>query len=392
MNRSQKKLLSFALTLVIIFTSIPADIHGATNTVRMSADAYDILFNNLYSEYQKLGSYIPQLENYYQSGVSAGYIRQGDPFYQPADPTMPNYTQMMTLWNNIQNTAANINTSLPVIRQGLDPLSADMTLPEILLNPPEYDVLGNLADYIDALNQYQDSLGPFLTDHLTLLSNYKSLLKTLKVPTFKDYFFSAFVNGNPIIHGSCGKNVSYKLDWNLTFTVSGTGSMDENGFAADDTWCISPLDTMIRDVVIEEGVTGIPGGAFAGCSNIRTISLPSTLESIGENAFDAASQLTSAAIAATVAPSVSADAFYPYGCAVPLYVPAGALGYGSLPWSEFSVVYTPETSDISGMLDSSVAWTYNEEHRTLTITGNGEMSYVNEEDCPWRDLADDIQT
>ena len=89
MNRSQKKLLSFALILVMIFTSMPADIHGASNTVRMSADAYEILFNNLYNEYQNLGSYIPQLENYYQSGVSAGYIRQGEPFYQPADPTAP---------------------------------------------------------------------------------------------------------------------------------------------------------------------------------------------------------------------------------------------------------------------------------------------------------------
>ena len=83
--------------------------------------------------------------------------------------------------------------------------------------------------------------------------------------------------------GTCGTN----LTWELTdgvLTISGTGAMDDYSGAT------APWITYINgnvSVVIEEGVTTIGKNAFIGTNNIQinSISLPSTLLSIGEGAF-----------------------------------------------------------------------------------------------------------
>ena len=83
--------------------------------------------------------------------------------------------------------------------------------------------------------------------------------------------------------GTCGTN----LTWELTdgvLTISGTGAMDDYSGAT------APWITYINgnvSIVIEEGVTTIGKNAFIGTNNIQinSISLPSTLLSIGEGAF-----------------------------------------------------------------------------------------------------------
>ena len=73
------------------------------------------------------------------------------------------------------------------------------------------------------------------------------------------------------------------LEWVLSkegvLTISGTGPMSD--FENDTPWDRSA----IREIVIEEGVTGIGLRAFCECEGLKRIDIPSSLERIGEMAF-----------------------------------------------------------------------------------------------------------
>ena len=95
------------------------------------------------------------------------------------------------------------------------------------------------------------------------------------------------VQAATVASGSCGENLTWKLDDKGTLTISGTGEM--NKYIAGDIVVDSvPWEDYllkIKKVVIKDGVTSISGGAFEGCKVLKTVSLPSTLVSIGSYAF-----------------------------------------------------------------------------------------------------------
>jgi len=82
--------------------------------------------------------------------------------------------------------------------------------------------------------------------------------------------------------GSCGEN----LTWNLSegvLTISGTGAMTSN------PWRPSRND--IQSIVMGNGITVIMANAFADCTNLTTVNIPSTVTSIGDDAFKGCSSL-----------------------------------------------------------------------------------------------------
>ena len=90
--------------------------------------------------------------------------------------------------------------------------------------------------------------------------------------------------------GKCGDNLTYTLDSDGVLTISGTGAMYDypvrealDGFINDAPWFTKEYSS----VVLEEGVTSVGEGAFypSYYVNLTHISLPSTLEKIGANAF-----------------------------------------------------------------------------------------------------------
>lgn len=92
------------------------------------------------------------------------------------------------------------------------------------------------------------------------------------------------------IGGKCGDNLTWTLDDNGVFTVSGTGEMYdyENGIIYT---CITDLQqwqavsNSISDIVVEEGVESIGKYAFLHFDNAKTVKLPSTLKHIDTCAF-----------------------------------------------------------------------------------------------------------
>ena len=75
-----------------------------------------------------------------------------------------------------------------------------------------------------------------------------------------------------------------------TFTVTGTGAIEDYSSSGSPFYAIR---SEVEHLVIGEGITRIGNYAFYKGSNLQSISLPSTLESIGQNAFRDSKGLTS---------------------------------------------------------------------------------------------------
>lgn len=119
-----------------------------------------------------------------------------------------------------------------------------------------------------------------------------------------------------VASGTCGasgneENVTWKITGNdavgYTLTISGTGAMADYSYPEALPW-YSYLAN-ITSVVVGEGVTHIGDYAFAECSALKTVSLPTGLVSIGESAFDGCSSLESIAIPDSVT-TISDYCFY----------------------------------------------------------------------------------
>ena len=86
--------------------------------------------------------------------------------------------------------------------------------------------------------------------------------------------------------GTCGEDLTWAFDPDTgTITISGTGSMTDYSNTSTNEIPWYSYASEITAVVVEEGVTTIGEAAFYQCSNLAQLTLPSTLASIGRNAF-----------------------------------------------------------------------------------------------------------
>ncbi len=96
--------------------------------------------------------------------------------------------------------------------------------------------------------------------------------------------------------GKCGDNLTWTLDDAGTLTIAGSGDM-WNWELGGSPW--SSFKTPINRVVIIYGVTSIGNYAFYAC-NLTAISIPQSVTSIGDGAFDFCKILTSINIPSSV--------------------------------------------------------------------------------------------
>jgi len=90
------------------------------------------------------------------------------------------------------------------------------------------------------------------------------------------------------ISGYCGgegdgTNLTWTLTPDGTLTISGMDTMENYSSTNHAPWYDNR--PAITNVVIESGVIRVGSSAFAGCS-LNTVTLPTTLESVGASAFD----------------------------------------------------------------------------------------------------------
>lgn len=108
------------------------------------------------------------------------------------------------------------------------------------------------------------------------------------------YFDPDTVNLNTIASGTCGDNITWKVDKNGVLSLRGTGSMDNYYYIDYTPWC--QFKKTIRKIILGEGITSVGDYAFANCELVEKISLPNTITTIGEYAFGGSQSLTAVSI------------------------------------------------------------------------------------------------
>ena len=102
-----------------------------------------------------------------------------------------------------------------------------------------------------------------------------------------------FSNIEPIVYiiasGTCGDNLTWKLTDEGELTIEGEGKMTGAPWWYD-------YATLIKKVIIEEGVTSIVSNAFYGCSNLTSIVVPESVTFVGAWAFEGCSKLVNVSV------------------------------------------------------------------------------------------------
>ena len=103
-----------------------------------------------------------------------------------------------------------------------------------------------------------------------------------------------------------------------------------------DDWAFYNCHSL-KTINIPEGVTEIGKAAFFDCAYLKEITLPSTTQTIADNAFGQCQKVSKMTVNAAVPPMVEAETFEDIDRGIPLYVPLGtSLKYRESDyWCEF---------------------------------------------------------
>ncbi|MCD7884658.1 MAG: leucine-rich repeat protein [Lachnospiraceae bacterium] len=135
------------------------------------------------------------------------------------------------------------------------------------------------------------------TEATSLLTN-EIAATSVEESEAEDNFTLAAEDSSDILYsGTCGENLTWQLDSNGTLTISGSGAMSDynyNKSAERAPWY--SYRYQILSIVVESGVTSIGTDTFIMCEKVTSVSLPTTLKSIGEGAFTGCYALAEIAI------------------------------------------------------------------------------------------------
>lgn len=169
-----------------------------------------------------------------------------------------------------------------------------------------------------------------------------------------------------VASGTCGDSLTWTLDDAGTMTISGSGSMGDNGGTFVVPW--SANTAQIRTLALPEGLTSIGACAFANCNNLTSVTIPSTVTTIGMRAF-AYTALTNVTIPSTVT-SLGIGAFSNCKSLSTVTLPAQFEGkkvqcFDGTPW-------LADNGPVRGNCGNNATWTYDKATSALTISGTGE--------------------
>ena len=95
------------------------------------------------------------------------------------------------------------------------------------------------------------------------------------------------------ISGTCGTNLTWSLDLVTgVLNINGSGEMTDYVYSTDTPWSVPNIQSNIRSIILQEGVTSIGDRAFSSCTQLVKVVFPNSIESIGKAAFAACVNLT----------------------------------------------------------------------------------------------------
>lgn len=246
-------------------------------------------------------------------------------------------------------------------------------------------------------------------------------------PSYSLNTVSGPLTSGSVLHtGNCGANgdnLTYTIYSDKSLVISGTGDMADYFFNDPAPWAEYAQGWKpVYQIIIEEGVTSIGDYAFCDILNVdEPIVLPSTLEEIGDYAFDGDYLLSKVYIPSTVE-IIGVDAFRKCSSTLVLYtnvensssVPAGwdsswdkHVYYINLNSNNITYPYydasgepnlekhvEPYTVSYNTSLETfnslTSTWDYNSTTKILTISGNGPMTTYLWDAQPWFSVKNKI--
>lgn len=151
-------------------------------------------------------------------------------------------------------------------------------------------------------------------------------------------------------------------------------------------------DQLVTELAIPEGITTINDYAFIGCNNITSITIPGTVTSIGEYAFnnEGNQPLTTLTLLTANPPIISGNTFSNINYSTTITVPDGSKD-AYLADSNWKYLFDLTSDEISGTIgyEQNLTWTMTFADSTLTISGTGEMGYINEYES-WQPFSSSV--
>lgn len=86
------------------------------------------------------------------------------------------------------------------------------------------------------------------------------------------------------LNGSCGENLVWSLDDEGTLTISGAGDMYDYD-KVENPWVENRINEQVSRVVLEKGISSIGNNALSQLYNAESISIPTSIITIGISAF-----------------------------------------------------------------------------------------------------------
>lgn len=174
--------------------------------------------------------------------------------------------------------------------------------------------------------------------------------------------------------GTCGDDLTWSVE-NGVLTISGTGDMWDYDYDRGP-W----KQENITSVVLEEGVTGVGARAFSYISTLTSVTLPSTLQRIGEEAFQFCSfrEITLPGTVTSLGRNALSFLYSPSADYVVHYLGTMAQ-WREAGGSRAIMAYTTAVHCTDGIIGRASTnqcgddLTWSLENGVLTVTGTGEM-------------------
>ena len=131
-------------------------------------------------------------------------------------------------------------------------------------------------------------------------SGTKEQWKAITIGEYNSDIKSATVyyecENNQFLSGSCGDNALWALDVAKgILTISGTGDIATyNAITAFVPW--NKCKSLIKKVVVNDGITSISSKAFYDCTNLTSVSIPASVTKIGTDVFRGCANIASISV------------------------------------------------------------------------------------------------
>ena len=130
--------------------------------------------------------------------------------------------------------------------------------------------------------------------------NTKKMLRGLVFGVcFLVYSFNATAQTDTVAHGTCGENLTWVLTEDSVLTINGSGDMKNYSYpSTNPPWFNN--NNLIKNVVMEDGITSIGHCAFVYASNLLSVDVPNSVKMIGASSFSMCTRLTTITIGSGV--------------------------------------------------------------------------------------------